>query len=156
VPSERGQATVEWTGILLVLGIALAVLAASASRVDGRALGRLVADRIACTARGGCGREQPDGTATGPIGTRRFTAARPVGPRAPLPGGPSPARAAAAFRSLRGVRAVARRVWIACLGYERWRFEYEHPRAPTEPLPVGDALRIANACLNPVGFLAGG
>lgn len=69
--------------------------------------------------------------------------------------GVSPARAAAAFRTLRGVTDVAKKVWIVCLGYRRYRYEVEHPRAPTEAMPLEEALDIANECFNPLGFLAG-
>jgi hypothetical protein len=48
---------------------------------------------------------------------------------------------------------VAQRAWIVCLGYRRWRYELAHPRAPTQALPIGDALAIANECLNPYAFL---
>jgi hypothetical protein len=50
--------------------------------------------------------------------------------------------------------ALARRAWLVCLGYRRFRYELEHPRAPTEPMPLDEALDIANGCLNPFGFLA--
>jgi hypothetical protein len=48
---------------------------------------------------------------------------------------------------------VARRVWIVCLGYRRHRYELEHPLAPTESMPLDDALDIANECMNPLAFL---
>jgi hypothetical protein len=50
---------------------------------------------------------------------------------------------------------VARKAWIVCLGYRRYRYEMEHPLAPNEAMPVEEALDIANECLNPFGFLAG-
>jgi len=40
-----------------------------------------------------------------------------------------------------------------CLGYERWRYELEHPRTPRERMPFNEALRIADDCFNPLGFL---
>ena len=51
--------------------------------------------------------------------------------------------------------AVARRAWIACLGYRRYRYERTHPErlSPYDPMPLGDGLEIANACLNPAAFL---
>jgi hypothetical protein len=67
----------------------------------------------------------------------------------------SPARAAGAFQALRGVAYVAKRAWIVCLGYRRYRYEVEHPRLPTETMPTEEALDIANECLNPLGFLVG-
>ena len=51
---ERGQATVEWIGLVLLAGVAFAALAALVPHVDGRSFGGLLAHRIACTAKGGC------------------------------------------------------------------------------------------------------
>ncbi|MGH2715530.1 MAG: hypothetical protein ACRDM7_16900, partial [Thermoleophilaceae bacterium] len=62
-------------------------------------------------------------------------------------------RAVDAFRRLRGVARVGRHAWIFCLGYRRWRYELGHPSAPTEALPLGEALAIANDCLNPHSYL---
>ena len=67
-----------------------------------------------------------------------------------------PARAALGLPVVRRVAgAVARRAWIACLGYRRYRYEREHPRrlSPFESMPPREAVAIADACLNPVGFL---
>jgi hypothetical protein len=49
---------------------------------------------------------------------------------------------------------LARRAWIVCLGYRRFRYELEHPRLPSEAMPLAEALDIANGCLNPYAFLA--
>jgi len=154
--SERGQATVEWTGLVLLATLALGALCALAPRIDGAGLGALVAERVTTV------RPRPAGTATRPRSESRPTRgpwpapdAAPASGASP-PRNASPARATAAFQSLRRVRVITSRVWIACLGYQRWRFEYEHPRAPNQALPVKEALRIANGCLNPVGFLTGG
>lgn len=57
---EAGQATIEWTALVLVCSLVLAALAAAVPAVDGRSVGGLIAHRIACTARGGC----DDGDAT--------------------------------------------------------------------------------------------
>ena len=53
------------------------------------------------------------------------------------------------------MKTVARRAWILCLGWERYRYERDHPEAviPGHPMPVREAARIANACLNPLYFL---
>jgi hypothetical protein len=50
---------------------------------------------------------------------------------------------------------VARRAWIVCLGLKRYRYERAHPEAalPVAGLPVDEAVRIANSCLNPMGFV---
>jgi len=57
--SERGQGTVEWVGVLLVLSAAMLVLAAAGVRVPGAASARALADRILCAAAlaDGCGDE---------------------------------------------------------------------------------------------------
>ena len=52
--SERGQASVEWTGLLLLVALALGAVVALAPRVEGRSLGAAVARRIACAAGGDC------------------------------------------------------------------------------------------------------
>jgi hypothetical protein len=49
-PSERGQATVEWVGLVLLIGLLLAALAAAGVRVPGAALARAVASRLLCAA----------------------------------------------------------------------------------------------------------
>ena len=134
--SERGQASVEWTGLLLLVALALGALVALAPGVEGRSLGATVAHRIACAAGGSCGVAD---------------SARPAAP--PLR---RPARhAGIGLPAARGVAgALVRRAWIACLGYRRYRYERLHPRrlSPLDPIPVREGLEIANACLNPVGF----
>ena len=75
---------------------------------------------------------------------------RPSVPRPPV----APNRAAAAFQALRGVKRIAGRAWIVCLGYKRFQYERAHPEVTiTGRMPVREALRIANACLNPAEFL---
>jgi hypothetical protein len=48
--SERGQGTVEWVGLLLVVTLLLAGLVAAGVRVPGAALAQAVASRILCAA----------------------------------------------------------------------------------------------------------
>jgi hypothetical protein len=48
--SERGQSTVEWVGMLLVVALSLAGLVAVGVRVPGAALARSLASRILCAA----------------------------------------------------------------------------------------------------------
>jgi len=57
--SERGQGTVEWVGMLLVVSLAMLGLVAAGVRVPGASLARAVADRILCAASlaDGCGDE---------------------------------------------------------------------------------------------------
>lgn len=54
---ERGQGTVEWIGLVLVLSVAMLSLVAAGVRVPGAPLARALADRILCAAAlaDGCG-----------------------------------------------------------------------------------------------------
>jgi hypothetical protein len=54
--AERGQATVEWSGLVLLVAIALAALVALVPVVDGRSLGSQLAHSIVCATRGDCRR----------------------------------------------------------------------------------------------------
>src|SRR5215207_11190699 len=57
--SERGQGTVEWVGMLLVVSLAMFGLVAAGVRVPGAPLAQAVADRLLCAASlaDGCGDE---------------------------------------------------------------------------------------------------
>jgi hypothetical protein len=143
VLSEDGQATIEWTGLVLLAALVMAAISALIPRVDGRALAESVAQAITGAARGGTAARPPP-----PLARRQKPRpAPPAGPTVP------PDRAAAAFQALRGIAEVAKRAWIVCLGYRRYRYELEHSRAPTEAMPMEEALDIANECVNPLGFL---
>jgi hypothetical protein len=141
--SEHGQATVEWTGLVLLVAVALGALATLVPRVDGRSLGGAVAHAITCSARGGCAAERG---APRLLERAERAGLRPARPRVSAP------RTSAQVQALRGVREVAKRAWIVCLGYRRFRYERDHPRAPMEGMPVDEALDIANDCLNPFSF----
>ncbi len=53
--SERGQATIEWTAVVLLVALAFAsFLALGLPRVDGRSFGGALAHAMVCAARGGC------------------------------------------------------------------------------------------------------
>lgn len=56
---ERGQGTVEWIGLLLLLSMGMLGLAVAGARVPGAPLARAVADRLLCAAAlaDGCGDE---------------------------------------------------------------------------------------------------
>jgi hypothetical protein len=55
VRSERGQAALEWVGLVLVVSLACgAAVAAGAGVVDGRSFGAEVARAVVCAVRGGC------------------------------------------------------------------------------------------------------
>ena len=51
---ERGQATIEWTGVVLLVALALAAAVAFVPAVDGRSFGSWLAHSILCASRGGC------------------------------------------------------------------------------------------------------
>ena len=78
--SERGQASVEWIALALVLALALAALAHFAPRADAGDLGAELVSTIACAAGGGCAAKRD--------GPRPGGAARPG---EPLRSGPTPA-----------------------------------------------------------------
>jgi hypothetical protein len=58
---ERGQSTVEWVALLLLVSLLLAGLLAAGVRVPGASLARAVASRILCAASlaGSCGTGEP-------------------------------------------------------------------------------------------------
>lgn len=49
---ERGQATIEWTGLVLLASLALGALAIAVPLVDGRSFGGFLAHHIVCAIRG--------------------------------------------------------------------------------------------------------
>jgi hypothetical protein len=54
MPSEHGQATIEWVGLVLLVALVLGALPLASIDVDGRSLGGLLAHRIVCAAKAGC------------------------------------------------------------------------------------------------------
>jgi hypothetical protein len=145
-------------------------LLALAPNVQGRSLGAAIAHAITCTAGGRCGPaaagsarlvEPRVGGASGLSAAGGLSRppvrppARFSSPRFSSPRGPVAAdRAAAAFHVLRGVKRVAGRAWIVCLGYKRFQYERRHPEfTVASRMPLREALRIADSCLNPATFL---
>jgi hypothetical protein len=55
--TERGQASVEWIGLLLLVSVALAAALAFVPAVDGRPLGAALARALVCAVKGDCRRE---------------------------------------------------------------------------------------------------
>ena len=135
--SERGQATVEWTGLLLLVALALVALSHLASKADGRELGN-----PATRSPSGAGGSSPDSPRTHPEPAARSALPGPGFPRFPRRGGRRRARG-------RGGAALWRKAWFACLVYERTRYAFRHPESqfPGYTLPYGDALRMINSCL---------
>jgi hypothetical protein len=145
---EGGQATVEWAGLVLLAVVVLAALGAVSARAPAsdRGLGEVVTERFTCAARGACG----GALAPRAVGVPPARAVPGAGAR-----GITRARAIDALRRLRSVGTkLVRRAWIVCIGYRRFRYELEHPRAPNEVMPLDEAIDIANGCLNPYAFLA--
>lgn len=153
--SQRGQATVEWIGLVLLLALGLGALARLAPRPDGRGLGAALVHSVTCAAGGGCDaeRDRPTRLVTAPppvpvVPTRRRVP-RPHPRRLPrLP-------PAVVERTRRGARLAWRSSWLICLGYERLRYDQAHPemRFPGQTIPAADRLRIANDCLSPVDLV---
>ena len=52
--SERGQATVEWVAVVLVVAVVLAALVAVGPRIDGRSFGGFLAHSFICAVQGDC------------------------------------------------------------------------------------------------------
>jgi hypothetical protein len=176
---QGGQATVEWVALVLLAALVLTAGAALSRREADRDLGELVAKRIARGPSGLARAATPRAPATpwpgvsappapsasaprspgaSPPRSPSVSAPRSPGASAPRPAPPMPAPRAPrtslhAFRRLRGAADVGRHAWIACLGYRRWRFELNNPLAPSEALPVGEALSILNDCFNPHDYL---
>jgi len=140
--SERGQASVEWAGLLLL--VALALLAAShfVPSANGEQVGNTLRGAQTRAARGAA------------IGAGEAAAggARIRGPATVAVGGPP---AAALPRAGRAAGAVWRSAWFGCLVYERFRYARRHPesRLPGYTFPYGVAARIVSRCVSPVDLL---
>ena len=175
---ERGQATVEWIGILLLVALALAALARVAPRADDRALATTLAHSITAQKppvtgpkpqvvgiRGGKRTDYPPPEADAfsapplvPVPPR--ITPRPTIPR-PAPRIPRTLRArfvappALLRRARRATGSAWRRAWYACLVYERFRWAFLHPesRFPGYTMPPEEVLRIANDCISPVDLV---
>jgi hypothetical protein len=141
---DRGQATVEWVGLLLGVGLMFGALVAggrgAAKGESARELGDALAERITCAARDAC-RAAP--------ARPRPRAVRPSTPREERP----PERVGSDGLPLRGVKGFAKRTWLLCLGYRRWQYERSHPLSPRQALPPRDTLKMVNECANPLSFL---
>jgi hypothetical protein len=76
--SERGQASVEWVGLVLLASLSFGGFAAAVPRVDGRSLGGFLAHRIACAVRRGC--DDGDSALARVYGSRDAALARAYAP----------------------------------------------------------------------------
>jgi hypothetical protein len=52
--SESGQASIEWTGVVCLVALALGAAVAFVPAIDGRSFGSLIAHSIVCAVKGGC------------------------------------------------------------------------------------------------------
>ena len=148
---ERGQATVEWIGIVLLVAVALAALSHFAPKADGRGLSRAVLDSVAGPA------ERREVAPPPAAGDRAFAipaliprAGESAELRIRLP------RARTLMRRARaGAGPAWRRAWIACLVYERFRYALLHPesRFPGHTIPPSEVLRMVNDCISPLDLV---
>src|SRR5215210_6782636 len=163
--SERGQASVEWIGILLLVALALAALSRFAEHADGRSLGATLAHSI--TAPPGQVAEMGSAERNVPLppGNRAITAPPLVPHPEAIRTHPSVRRSGGLrlpagdrlelTRIRRGVGVAWRRAWFACLAYERVRYGFLHPesRFPGHTMEPSEVLRIANDCISPVDLV---
>jgi hypothetical protein len=164
--ADGGQATVEWAGLVLLVLLVLVALGALSGLLPARdrGVGEVVAERLRCAAGSACG-GPPVARAVAAPPVARAVAAPPVARAVAAPPAVQPivgvaprgARRARVIDALRRLRSagtkLVRRAWIVCIGYRRFRYELEHPRAPNEMMPLDEAIDIANGCLNPYAFL---
>lgn len=157
---ERGQATVEWIGLVLGLALALggALGVARGADFGGEAhgLGEALASRVTCAARGSCHVDHP-------VFSRVHTSTpaldafggRGIRPSAPWERAPRGLRGLGGTGAgvLRALGELGRHAWFGCLGYRRVRYDLAHPRSSREGTPSGETLDALNECLNPWEFL---
>jgi hypothetical protein len=177
--SERGQASIEWVGIVLLVALALGALAHFAPRADGHGLATTLAHSVTHAAER---TDRPDGQVVGMRGGKR--GAHPprereafmVPPLMPRPGearpspgeprpGPGRARPGPGLRlpdargllrqARRGLGVAWRRAWLGCVAYERARWGFLHPesRFTGYTIPRSELLRMANDCISPVDLV---
>jgi Flp pilus assembly pilin Flp len=159
---ESGQATVEWTALLLLVALVLVAAGQLASRADGTELGTTLAHSLTPRARP-VRESRPKRPSVKRPSVKRPSIERPsiesrAESAAPLPAFPPRAKAAgrdALARAGRGAGGLWRRAWFACLVYERTRYAFRHPesRLPGYTLPYGEAIRMINGCVSPVDLL---
>jgi hypothetical protein len=82
---ESGQATVEWSAVVLLAALALGALLTLAPAVDGRSFGGFLAHRIVCAVKRGC--QDGDVALAGAYGTRSAELVRAHAPNIVYEGG---------------------------------------------------------------------
>lgn len=158
--SERGQASVEWIGLVLLLALGLGALARFAARTDAAHMGPELLGAIVRSA------DAEPGTAAPASAPRTLVTAPPLTPVAPRAHRPPLTRARPPARPVVWGRALLRRVgrragglyrraWMFCLGYERVRYDLLHPEssAPHVGIPLSESVRMANDCVSPVDLV---
>ena len=156
---ERGQASIEWIGAVLLVALVLTGLARLASRLEAADLATSPFRTTICAARGGCAEQR----VAAPVRARdrRQVIAPPL-----LPVHPQERRPARTPRLLPHLRSRAtvrrarraagtfwRRSWLVCFGYERARYGLLHPETrPRQTVPISGALQMVNDCASPIDF----
>jgi hypothetical protein len=175
--SERGQATVEWAGLALLVSLAMGGLLTVAGAADfgrpARALGDALVERLAqplpahararALLRGAPGAGPPSSRSRPPRGSSPGSRPRAPGPPA---GGSRSVRPPSLRYLARGVRPSGRtsrvlrtlarageHAWFWCVGYRGLRYDFEHPRSPREFMSPDAVVEVLDKCLNPLGFL---
>jgi hypothetical protein len=151
---EDGQASVEWIGLVLLVGLALAALTRLAPDAEGRSLASTLLHAVAPPQVAGIRSEKRHDSP--PPGREAFTAPPPVPPPSELrlrARRRVPRELARGWR--RGAALAWRRAWLGCLAYERARYAYLHPesRFPGHTIRRSEVVRIANDCLSPVDLV---
>jgi hypothetical protein len=158
---ERGQATVEWIGLVLGLALAFggALGVARGADFGGEAhgLGEALASRVTCAARGACHvhRRSVVRRLHAPPPALDAFGGRGIRPSAPWERAPRGLRGldGAGSGVLRALGRAGKSAWIICLGYQRFRYDLDHPRSPRESVAPSEVLDELNTCLNPWVFL---
>ena len=150
---ERGQASIEWIGAVLIVALALAGLARVSTRVEAAGLASGPLRATICAVRGGCAEQRPPAAA----GSHRTVIAPPLLPVHPGDRSPRLLRhlgsPATVQRARRAAGTFWRRSWLVCFGYERARYGLLHPEtAPRQTVPISGALQMANDCASPIDF----
>jgi hypothetical protein len=173
---ERGQASIEWIGGVLLVALLLGTLARTIpGRVEAHELAATVLDTTVCASRGGChdcasrgrcrdcasrggcrdragaqaGAERPSRAVTAPPLLPLHRGERPT-PR-PRPRLVTPPRLLGPAR--RATRVFWRQAWVLCFTYERARYGLLHPETgPRQTVPVSGALQMVNDCASPIDF----
>jgi hypothetical protein len=142
VTSQRGQASVEWVALMLLVALGLGALLTGAREVQGSALGDDVAHRIACAAGGAC---RPTG-APG-AGSRGDPPPRESASIAPPRVVPAPVRGGGRELLRAGAKKAVALNGLLC--YLR------KSTASGDTNRVGDDVGDAVNCFNPVGGWTG-